>query len=243
MTKNNILIILPGWGGSHTTWKQFTTFAKKEMQEVFVIDLPCFGDEPCPKAVWGVEEYANFVEKKINKIKEEYPNKKVVLLGHSFGGQVATILASQNARICDTLILSGAPVYRVKRPLKKALFGCIAKAGKVLFSLPLLKKIEPLAKRVLYRVAKSPDYSKTDGIQREIFKKVIIEDVSDRLENITMPTLLLWGEKDTYVPLKYAKKIHQHLSQSQLEVITGGTHGLHLKNIDDMIKHIKTFLS
>ena len=28
---------------------------------VVCIDLPCFGTEPCPTSVWGVEEYSNLV--------------------------------------------------------------------------------------------------------------------------------------------------------------------------------------
>ena len=54
MTKPYSIIILPGWGGSHETWHDFVTLLAPQVSDVRVIDLPCFGTEPCPKEVWGI---------------------------------------------------------------------------------------------------------------------------------------------------------------------------------------------
>ena len=58
------IIILPGWGGTKETWQPFIERAK-EHYNVECINLPCFGDEPCPEKVWGIEEYSHFVESKV----------------------------------------------------------------------------------------------------------------------------------------------------------------------------------
>ena len=87
------LIIIPGWGGDKSTWQQAQTLFSKHI-ETICIELPCFGDVPCPKDVWGVKEYANFVEQSIQALNK----KNIVILGHSFGGQVATYLVAKNKR-------------------------------------------------------------------------------------------------------------------------------------------------
>ena len=62
------LIILPGWGGTKENWWEFVGLFKEDDIKVICFNLPCFGDQPCPQTVWGVEEYADFVKKKISKI-------------------------------------------------------------------------------------------------------------------------------------------------------------------------------
>lgn len=232
------LIILPGWGGSHKTWAEFIALAKNEFSQVRVIDLPCFGNEPCPKEVWGIEEYSNYVKQKFESLKIE----NVILMGHSFGGQVATYLVAQNPQICEKLILTGAAVIRPKRTLKRLLFGSLAKCGKLVFTLPGIQKIQPLAKKALYRSADSPDYTKTSGIQQDIFKKVIRQDLVHLLPQITVPTAVIWGEKDSYTPLRHGNIIASKIPQAQMHVIIKGTHGLHLTKKSELLERITQFL-
>ena len=107
------LIIIPGWEGSQKTWQKFADLASKNF-DVQIIELPCFGNEPCPGQVWGVEEYADFVKKKLNPSTHQPIN----ILGHSFGGSVATHLVASNPEICQKLILSGAAIFRRKKVSK-----------------------------------------------------------------------------------------------------------------------------
>ena len=162
------LLILPGWGGTKESWQKFSQLAKNDFQ-VTCLELPCFGKEPCPKGIWGVEDYAVFVKDKIRELNLIKP----VLLGHSFGGQVAAYLAAREPRLISRLILSGASAIRPKRGLKRAVFSLIAKLGKIFFSLPLIENFSAPARKFLYKLADSPDYGDSAGIQRKIFKKVI----------------------------------------------------------------------
>ena len=225
---NTLLVILPGWGGSKKTWADFSVLANEKFSFVEVIELPCFGNEPCPNDVWGVEDYADFVHKKIKALKEKHPHKKILLLGHSFGGQVASFLVSQNSSICDTLVLSGAAVYRPKKTLKRVILSKIAAFGKAFFSFGPLKKYSSLSQKVLYKLIGSPDYNNTEGIKRHIFQKVIRQDMMHVLPNITVPTIVISGTKDTYVPKSHSKKISRQIPNAIFEVIKHGTHGLHI---------------
>lgn len=233
------LIILPGWGGNSENWRQFTDLFKKDDINVICFNLPCFGGEPCPSKAWGVEEYADFVKQKINNL----GNGPVYLMGHSFGGQVAAYLASKEPSIFKGLILSGPAAIRPNRSLKRYIFVKLARLGKVVLKLPLIKNCEPLAKKIVYRLAGSPDYSKTSGIEREIYQKIIRQDLTSMLPDIKMPTLIIWGTKDSYVPLRNGRKINKLISGSKLEIITGGKHGLHIQQPENLHQIVKKFLA
>lgn len=217
------LIILPGWGGSHETWAEFVSLIQDNF-DVHVIDLPCFGAEPCPNSVWTVATYAEFVHKRMRELKAD----KYILLGHSFGGQVAAYVAYMYPSQISRLILVGASLYRPKKTFKRLFFWCIAKFGKLIFRLSIIEKADGWAKKILYKMADSPDYAHTSGIKRDIFKAIMREDLTAILPKIGVPTDLIWGEYDTYVPIRVARKAHAAIEGSTLHIIPEGSHGLHL---------------
>jgi len=226
------LIILPGWNGSKQTWSDFVSLALSDF-EVEVVELPCFGAEPCPSSIWGVEEYSQFVKDKIISLKRE--GQTIILLGHSFGGQVATYLLAHESNIIDKLILSGAAVYRRPESIRNKIFKFIAKSGKIVFSLPGLNKLAGFMRKLLYKSAGTGDYNKTDGIKRDIFLKVTKQDVSDFLP------AMVWGDKDTFVSVKDATLIAENIVSAKLEIIKNGTHGLHLWKKEELLNIIKSF--
>lgn len=234
------LIILPGWGGTNETWQDFTELASKDF-DVQVINLPCFGDEPCPDTVGGVKEYSNFVKNKLEKIITDH-RSPITLLGHSFGGQVASYLVANNPELVNKLILSGPAVFRPKKKIRRMIITAIAKAGKWIFRLPMLEKLDVEAEKLFRKVTGSQDYGKTAGIKRDIFTKVIREDLTNNVKDIKIPTLIIWGTKDTYVPVKNAYKLNKLISNSKLEIIKNGKHGLHIQQPNNLLKIIKKFI-
>ena len=232
MIKPN-LIIIPGWGGNFQTWSDFITLAERYF-EVMCIELPCFGNEPCPDMIWGVDEYANFAIEKIKKIKG-----KKILLGHSFGGQIATYIVAKNPKLIDKLVLSGAAIFRPKKSLKRTIFYVLAKIGKLIFRLPILNRLEIVMKKILYRFAKSPDYTHTSGRKKEIFQKIIRQDLGYLLPNVKVKTFVVWGEDDSYFPVIQGKRIAKLIPDSSLEIIKGGRHGFHIHNKKYLLNILK----
>jgi pimeloyl-ACP methyl ester carboxylesterase len=231
------LLIIPGWEGSRTSWKNFIDLAHNDF-EVYCYDLPCFGAEPCPNDVWGVEEYAGFIREKIKIAGLVRPT----LLGHSFGGQIAAYLAVNFPLEFSKLILSGAAIFRQTPTVKKIVFGAIAKIGKLIFSLSILKNssLTAFMKKGLYRLANS-DYNETSGQKREIYKKITNQNIGPMINKINIPTLVIWGENDSYVSLANGEKIAKLIPGARLEIIKRAGHGLHLKHLTKFYNLIKEF--
>lgn len=227
------LLILPGWGGTNETWNDFIKIAKKKY-EVVCLNLPCFGDEPCPDCVWGVEDYAKFVKNKI----QELNFKKPILFGHSFGGQIAVYFAAYYPELICKLILSGAAVIRHNNTIRRIVLGFFAKFGKIVLKLPIIEKFDILIKRKLYCVFNSSDYAQTSGIKRDIFKKIIRQDLTHLLPKINLSTLIIWGSCDRYTPLSDGKKIAKLIPNAKLKIIKNGKHGLHIQQPENLLKAI-----
>lgn len=231
-----ILIILPGWGGTKESWQEFITLAQINF-DVRCLELPGFGQEKPPKEVWGVAEYAAFVKNKINGL----GIGKKIILGHSFGGQVAAYLVGNNPQICDTLVLSGPAIFRREPTTKKAFLKPLVTVGGFLFSLPGLNKMATVARKVLYKSIGSPDYNQTSGIMRQIFQKVITQDVSDQLKKITVKTLVVAGTNDTYVSFADSTRVANGLPNGTLVKFVGG-HGLHQSQANELLQTITAFI-
>ncbi|KKQ28108.1 MAG: Carboxylesterase BioH [Candidatus Magasanikbacteria bacterium GW2011_GWC2_37_14] len=252
MTKKT-LIILPGWGGNKETWKNFAELASKDF-DVHIIELPCFGDEPCPKTVWDIEDYVEFVKNKLlERHSREGGNLKLVkdprfhgddavLLGHSFGGQVATVFASKYPEMIEKLILTAPAVFRPKKTFRRVVFNIGAKFGKLIFKIPWIENGSLWAEKIYHQAIGAKDYHDSSGIKREIFKNIIRQDRGVEASKITIPTLIVWGTMDGYLPVADANQLNKLIKNSKLEIVNGGRHGLHLQIPEKLLYLIKSFL-
>lgn len=77
--------------------------------------------------------------------------------------------------------------------------------------------------------------------------KVIAEqrngDVNSQiLPMIKCPTLFIFGTKDSLIPLHLQKRLHEHISGSELHEFIGGGHNLQLCQADKLNQVVAEFL-
>jgi pimeloyl-ACP methyl ester carboxylesterase len=185
---------------------------------VWSLDLPGFGASGEPPAVWGSYDYADFAQAFCRAVGLEEP----YLLGHSFGGKVAAILASRG--FGAKLVLTDAAGLKPKRgPGYYARVGSY-KAAKRVMSLPGLSRWRDQALSLWIKRNPSSDYARAEGIMRAVFVKVVNEDIRELLPRIDIPTLLMWGEKDSATPLADGQKMEKLIPESGLVVFKGAGH-------------------
>ena len=197
------VVMMHGWGCNHTTLASIERVALSCGYRVINVDFPGFGDSQEPNDVWGVEEYTRQIE----ALTKELGIKTPIMLGHSFGGRVGILYASRNQ--VEKLILVDAAGIKPKRSLKYYWKVYSFKAIKRLMYLFLGK--ETAEKHLDARRAKagSSDYANASPMMRRILSKVVNEDLTDKLQHIKAPTLLIWGENDSATPLYDAKKMER----------------------------------
>ena len=58
-----------------------------------------------------------------------------------------------------------------------------------------------------------------------------------------LPTLIVWGRQDAYIPLSAGERIHESIPGSQLTVIDDCGHQPEIEKTDEFVRIVKSFLS
>jgi pimeloyl-ACP methyl ester carboxylesterase len=69
------------------------------------------------------------------------------------------------------------------------------------------------------------------------------EDFTERLRDIAIPVLLLWGDADPISPVAVGRRLAQLFPRAELVVFAGGTHDLVLERADEVARHIERHLA
>ena len=230
------IVLMHGWGCNHTTVASIEAVALSCGYRVINVDFPGFGESEEPADVWGVEQYTRQIEALVRELGIVRPT----LLGHSFGGRVGILYSSRNP--VDKLILVDAAGIKPKRSLNYYRKVYTFKAMKRLMY--LIYGRDEAERRLDARRAKagSSDYASATPMMRRILSKVVNEDLTDRLELIKAPTLLIWGENDTATPLSDAQKMEKLIPDAGLVSFPGCGHYSFLDNHGQFAAVLRSFL-
>lgn len=214
-------LILHGWGSNSDRWIAVAEQISKKGFRVFVPDLPGFGKSEMPQTPWNVNNYVNWSEHLVNALSLG----DFYLMGHSFGGALASKIAVKHAQEIKKLFLVSAACVR-KKTVKKTFFKRLSRIARAFYFMPYYG----FFRKAFYKfIIRRSDYVYVQGILRETYLRVISEDLSFHLPFIKIPTVIIWGDKDELTPLEDAHFINKQIKNSKLIIIPGANHDLNRK--------------
>lgn len=236
------VVLLHGWGCDISLMKPVADALARDMQ-VLSVDFPAHGQSSPPPEPWGVPEYAAATLEVLRQL-DFLP---CAVVAHSFGGRIATYLASEDKGLFTKLVFTGAAGIR-KPPTKESrrrtaryqwlkMLCQAAKRMRIFGSLP-----DKAEERLRQRFG-SKDYNALDADMRKTFVKVINLDLSDRYRRIQQPTLLIWGDQDTETPLWMGRQMERDIPDAGLVVLEGGTHFAYLEQAQRFNHIVRVFLT
>jgi len=232
-------VILHGWGSASDRWQIFGQALHERGFKVHALDLPGFGGSAEPPENWGLKEYVVFVEQ---YIKLMAGSKPVLLVGHSFGGQIAMEVAAGSKVPLEALVLFSTAGLRRPPSGRRRVAQLIAKAGKPLKF--ILRRLggETLVYKLLGRFSGSYDYANATPRMREVLKRVTRQSSEPILNNIKTPTLLLWAADDTITPLEDGRRLAALIRNAKLRVFPNGGHSFYKRETPALVEAILSFL-
>ena len=206
-----------GWGHNRHA---FGPMIQSLMQRAahLSVDFPGFGQSAPPPETWTTAEYADAMADMIRPYRSI---KKIIWVGHSFGGRVGIQLAARHPELVDGLFLIAAAGLPRKRPLGEN----IRYLSRV-YLFKILKRIVPLLGISVEDLRKkfgSSDY-KAAGSMRAVFIKVISEDLSDQAKKITCPVELVYGQNDREASPDIGERLVTLIPNAHLTVLPGQDH-------------------
>ncbi len=190
------------------------------------LDLPGFGASPVPDVAGGARHYAELVAPVLREISDE----PVVLVGHSFGGRVAVVLASEYSDLVQSLVLSGAPLLRAapssRPPINYRVVRWLARRRLVSHA-----RLERARQKY-----GSSDYRRAHGVMRDVLVANVNETYEAELATLEMPVAFVWGEGDEEAPYAVAVSAAALVpGPSTLRRIPGVGHMVPLEAPDELV--------
>lgn len=156
----------------------------------------------------------------------------VHLVGNSLGGAVAAWLALEDPPWVRSLTLIGSAGVRM--PVKSAMQRHI-EAGHNPFVIRSAEEYSGFMRFVVERVPPGTGLvtramAERFMARRDMNEKILAElvaarlDLTDRLHQIQVPTMLLWGDRDRLIDLSAARTFHRCIPGSRLVVMHGIGH-------------------
>ncbi len=218
------LVLLHGTGASLHTWEDWTKELSTEYQ-IISIDLPGFGlTGKHYNNDYSIEAYITFLNSFLNKIGID----SFALAGNSLGGRIAWAYALEYPEQVKQLILidpAGYPHVEEDPPLAFQL-------AKNPITSRLLLKVTP---KFLFVKSIKDVYGNDDLITDELIdryfklylrrgnRQAFIDRINqeysnrtDELENIQMPTLIMWGKEDYWIPVSDAHRFKEKIPNAEL---------------------------
>lgn len=190
-------IFLHGWGANRVIMKNAFSMLFDEYRLIFV-DLPGFGSSTIAKPMdsYGYLEVMREFIKALHV--EPY-----FILGHSFGGKIATLLAPKNL-----ILLSSAGIV-------------VPKSLHVRLKIKTFKLLKSIGLGKFYRLFATKDIDGMDENMYETLKKVVDEKMDDEFSNCKANVLIFWGKNDEATPIKSGEKIHSLINSSKFFPLEG----------------------
>lgn len=191
------VVLLHGWLTNLETMRPIANILKENFK-VYNIDVIGFGKSELPDKPYSCNDFGNFLQKLLSKLKIEKP----ILIGHSNGGRIIINASGRGLVNPKKIVLIDSAGIKPKRKPNYYI---------KIYSFKLLKqiaKILPNSEKIRENLLKkygSDDYKNSPEVLRRTMSIIVNEDQKYLLKKINTPTLLIWGENDTATPIRRCK--------------------------------------
>ena len=233
------VIFVHGLGGHLGFWRKWVpTLAQNH--EVILLDLMGFGRSPTPRG----GDYSPLAQAtRVAEVARRLDGRHPVLIGHSLGGGIVVaaalrLLDEGGAALPEGLVLISAALYPQKLPP----FLTLARTpglGELFLAASPPRFLMRLGIRGIVSRREVVDRAMVDlyldPIRSRDRRRAILRaarqidlkeggKVTDRLGDLRIPTLLLWGEEDRIVPPALGERLARDLPGAHLVTLPGIGH-------------------
>ncbi len=233
------LIFLHYWGGSARTWTSVVRLLEPKFRCV-AYDQRGWGSSDAPSDGYHLQNLADDASMLIRTL----GLKRYVLVGHSMGGKVAQLLASQRPVSLEALILV-APAspfpQHIPEEARQAQLHAYDSRETALAAIDFLTVRRP--NDVTVEQLLQDSLAGSPGAKRAWPTIAACEDISAEVKKIAVPTLLLVGDQDRQDPVDLQRREPLPLIENaRLEIIPECGHLIPVDQPSAMAKAIATFL-
>lgn len=225
------VVFVHGAGGSHAHWSHQVNQLGRHFLTI-AVDLPGHGQSGGTSKA-SIEDYREF----IHAFADRLLGFPFFLAGHSMGGGIALDYALNHPDSLAGLILIGTGARLRVLPAIIDAF----KNGNIPENMPGFM-YRPDTPETVLRAAEEEIKNTSPSVFYSDFVACDNFDVSKRLGDISVPALVLTGDKDVLTPVKYGKFLADNIKNAEFEIIEDAGHMPMLEQPGSLNALVKSFI-
>ena len=234
------VLYLHGFGASLDTWNDIKPLLDHEAFTHYFLDLKGFGLSSKPKdSNYTMLDQARIIKRFVDASALENP----IVVGHSYGGAVALVLAVAEggqdiALPMRKLILIDSPAYPQELPFFVEHLRMPVVSWIMLNIVPATWRARYTLKHIFHDTAAVTDeriqryarFFDLEGAHHSFVKtaeQIVPKDydrIVQRYTNVTIPVLLIWGRNDVVVGCETGKRLAHDLPRARLYLVDRAGH-------------------
>jgi pimeloyl-ACP methyl ester carboxylesterase len=248
------MILVHGYTASTYVWGAVAPKLAGEGFHVIAIDLLGFGYSDKPAWFeYSIASQARVLEQFMNRL----GIGRATLVGSSYGGAVAATVALDYPERVEKLVLVGAVCNDEAKTNGILRFVSMSGVGEILSPF-LIDSRRFLKSRMRRTIAPSNHHliteERLDAVSRPLRAKNAHNSVLTSARNwnasrieadvhlINQPTLLIWGENDTIIPIHNAQRLYDSIVHSRLVVLKDCGHVPQEENPERFVELVSSFV-
>jgi pimeloyl-ACP methyl ester carboxylesterase len=228
------LVLIHGAGGDYLSWP--AKIRRLAGYRVYTPDLPGHGKS----RGYGLQRISAYGEKIL-----DWFNKvgltRVFLGGHSMGGAIALWIAIHHPDRLRGLILMGTGA---SLPVNLSLIEELTSPQGYPNAVDNICRwsFSPQTESKLIDNVRKQMLKNRPTVMQGDFRACDAYDLTDQLDQVQTPTLILVGEQDKMTPLRFSEELAEGISGSKLKVIPRAGHMVVLEQSERVTEWIRSFL-
>jgi pimeloyl-ACP methyl ester carboxylesterase len=250
------MVFIHGLGGCWQNWlENLPHFAASH--RCIAPDLGGFGESAPVEGEVSIERYARSVHELLAGLGID----SAVVVGNSMGGFIAIELTLRRPELVKQLVLVSAAVlwqeYRRARPLVVLANATEGTLGRAIIGLQPRLATRPRLRETALRFG---GFAKPRKLPRELQRELILTarrtegflpalkaladyPLRDELSQVTVPTLIVWGDADPLVGVAHAKELEQLIPQARAVVYERTGHVVMAERPERFNEEVDRFLA
>jgi haloalkane dehalogenase len=226
------LLCIHGWPQSSYMWRHLLAFVATSGRRTLGPDLPGFGDS-APDPPGTLERHVEAVE----RFRRGTGLERVVLVVHDTGGLVGLRWACEHPGAVSGLVITNTGFFpdvewiEIAKTMRTPIQGeaLVNSLSREAFATLLEAASDKLDERALDEYWKA--FRTPEGRQGmlDLYRSVDLDELAPyqkMIAQLDVPTLILWGQADEYIPLEYATRFARQIPGSKLVFLDGVRHFL-----------------
>lgn len=225
------LVLVHGFLGGSAQWEaEIERF--RTSHDVIAPDLPGFGEAGDLPGRVGVDGLADYVIGFLDDLNIS----SFALLGHSMGGMIVQTIAAKVPDRVEKLILYGTGPLglmpnrfeTIDESRRRFLADGVAKTIRRVGATWVLDSETARGQKVVEQLARVGDPASSEAALLA-YDGMESWDGRDKLEHMSMPTLIVWGDTDRSYRWPQVEELWRKIPNAALAVIPGTSHAAHLE--------------